>query len=107
VHIAPAPGAGDAGSHVIRTRHAFPIPFRYVGGVFNRRTNPREFFELVYPQIVAQGRLVEMDPFVKWMCTTCTARFDQGVGQVVSAVAQASYEVPPANRVLRLHRQNF
>lgn len=105
--VAPVPGAGSAGTSVIQTRYAFPVPFRYVAGVLCQSTNPREFFELVYPQIVAEGRTAEMEPFVRWMCTACTARHDQLVGQVLSSVAMAAYTVPPADRSLREHRKSL
>ena len=84
-----------------------PIPFRYVAGVFARQTNPREFFEAVYPQIVAEGRQAEMAPFIRWMCAACTARFDMTAGQLISAVAVVAFAVPPGNSVLRAHRQRL
>jgi hypothetical protein len=105
--VAPTPGAGAAGTEVIQTRYAFPIPFRYVAGVLCQQTDPQQFFEMVYPQILAEGRVAEMAPFIRWMCTACTARHDQGVGQVLSSVAQETYVAPPADMELCMHRHRL
>ena len=105
--VAPLPGAGDAGTQVIQTRYSYPVPFRYVAGLLCLDTNPRNFFELIYPQIVAENRLVEMAPFIRWMCTTCTARHDQGPGQLISSAAQRAYRPPMADMDLRSHRQRL
>jgi hypothetical protein len=72
-----------------------------------QRTTPRQFFESVYSQILAEGRVAEMEPFIRWMCTTCTARHDQGAGQVLTSVAQLAYVVPPADMELRGHRHRL
>lgn len=107
LEVAGTPGAGAAGTEVVQTRYAFPIPFRYVAGVLCQRTSPRQFFESIYPQILAEGRVTEMKPFITWMCITCTARHDQGAGQVLSSVAQEIYVVPPADMELRAHRHRL
>jgi hypothetical protein len=105
--VAPAPGNGAAGTEVLTTRYAFPIPFRYVAGLLCQQTNPRQFFELVHPQIVAEGREAEMEPFVRWMRTACTARHDQGAGQTLSPVATYAFVVPRADMELRTHRHRL
>jgi hypothetical protein len=105
--VAPTPGAGAAGTMVVQTRYAIPIPFRYVADVLCERTDPRQFFERIYPRIVAEGRVSEMEPFTKWMCAACTARHDQNAGQVLSSVAQESYVAPPGDMDLGRHRQRL
>jgi hypothetical protein len=53
--IGPTPGASDAGTMVVQTRNGFPLPFRYVAGLLCVSTNPRNIFEMLYSQIVAEG----------------------------------------------------
>jgi hypothetical protein len=37
--VAPVPGAGAAGTEVVSTRHAFPVPFRYVANARGNSSN--------------------------------------------------------------------
>jgi hypothetical protein len=105
--VAPVPGAGAAGTEVVTTRYAYPVPFRYVANVLCQRTNPRQFFELIHPQIVAEGRTAEMAPFITWMLAACTARHDQAAGQVLSSVAMHAFVGPLADMELREHRHRL
>jgi hypothetical protein len=76
--VAPLPENGAAGTEVIPTTYFYPVvPFRYIANSFCQRTNPRQFFELVHPQIVAEGQEAKMAPFIRWMLTTSTAGHDQ------------------------------
>jgi hypothetical protein len=48
-----------------------------------------------------------MTPLINWLCAACTARHDQGPGQVLSGVAMARFNVLPADMELRHHCQRL
>jgi hypothetical protein len=104
---AAVPGAGAAGTEVIQTCYAFPVRFWYVTGLLCQHTNPQQFFELIYPQVLAEGQTAKMEPFLRWICMACMACHDQIAGQVLSSIAQEIYAVPHEDMELWAHRQRL
>jgi hypothetical protein len=102
--VANPPGLLDAGAQWTVVRYVQPIPFRFVAGLLHQNWRPREFFTMVYTQIVNEGLTADTIPLVNWMCVACTS---SAVNAVHSRVGHIPLRVPLADNALRVHRHQL
>jgi hypothetical protein len=74
LHAVDPPNAHDPGVMNVITRYVMPIPFELVATLLGDEWSPRDFFMMVYPQLVATGLQVQCEALINWMCVSCTTR---------------------------------
>jgi hypothetical protein len=95
------PNGHDPGVMNVITRYVMPIPFKLVATLLGDEWSPRDFFMMVYPQLVARGLQVVCEALVNWMCISCTTR---AAGEMISRAGHEAANVPRLDQVLREHR---
>jgi hypothetical protein len=101
LHAVSPPNAHDPGVMNVISHYVMPIPFKLVAMLLGDEWSPRDFFMMVYPQIIATCLQVVCEALVQWMCISCTTC---ALGEMLSRVGHASMNVPCLDRVLREHR---
>jgi hypothetical protein len=104
LHAVEPPNAHDPGVMNVMTRYVMPIPFELVATLLGDEWSPRDFFMMVYPQIVATGLQVTCEALVNWMCVSCTTR---AAGEMLSRGGHEALIVPRLDRTLREHRHTM
>jgi hypothetical protein len=102
--VTDPPGPMDPGQQQVVARFIQPVPFRFVAGLLHQTWTPRDFFSMVYAEIVANGLQLQCAPLANWMCAACTARAN---GELISRVGHVTVTVPLADTSLREHRHQL
>jgi hypothetical protein len=104
LQVTDPPGAMDPGQQQVAVRFVQPLPFRFVAPLLNQSWTPRDFFTMVYAEILTHGLQAQCVPLLNWICATCTAN---NAGEAISMAGHASLTVPLADSALREQRHTL
>jgi hypothetical protein len=75
-------GNDDAGTEVVRVRHAILVPFRYVRLLLQTPLTPREAWTQLVGAIIADGNQVACAPLIDWVRAAITRQADGQASRV-------------------------